>query len=249
MLIPVKVLQRFWRVTPSGVVHVGAHSAEELRDYETYGFGPVVWVEAQPNLVSELKMRIEAPSEVLEALVWDTSGERMSLKVTNNGQSSSVFEFGTHVIDYPEIEVVDEISLSTKRLDEILPRDFHHNFLNIDIQGAEYQALKGLGLLIKRFNYIYLEVNRGQVYNGINQVVDIDSLLEESGFLRVATVWTSASWGDALYMKRDLADLVFGGRFGLRVRIVLFGIWKNQVLRNLYRRLVKKLLVKSRQLI
>lgn len=247
MLIPVKVLRRFWKVTPSGVVHVGAHSAEELSDYESYGFGPVVWVEAQPNLVSELKMRVQAPSEVLEALVWDKSGERMSLKVTNNGQSSSVFEFGTHVIDYPEIEVVDEISLSTKRLDEILPRDFHHNFLNIDIQGAEYQALKGLGLLIARFSYIYLEVNRGQVYHGINQVVDIDSLLGESGFLRVATVWTSASWGDALYIKRDVAEKLFGGRLGVGLRIALFGIFRNQALGNLYRLVVKKLFsIKSR---
>lgn len=249
MLIPVKVLRRFWKVSPSGVVHVGAHSAEELPDYETFGFGPVIWVEAQPNLAAELKIRIQDPSEVIEALVWDKSGERMSLKVTNNGQSSSVFDFGTHMVDYPEIQVVSEISLTTARLDEILPSGLYHNFLNIDIQGAEYQALKGLGLLIAEFSYIYLEVNKGQVYTGINQVGDIDRLLEESGFIRVATVWTPASWGDALYMKRDLAEIVFGGRFGLRLRISLFRIWKNQVLANLYRSAVKKLLLKSRQLI
>jgi FkbM family methyltransferase len=219
-------------VRPSGVVHVGAHAAEELHDYEIFEFGPVTWVEAQPFLASELKKRIKPPSEVIQALVWDTSGELMSLKLTNNSQSSSVFDFGTHQINHPNIEVVAEISLTTARMDEILPQGFTHNFLNIDIQGAEYQALSGLGHLISNFQYIYLEVNNGQVYRGIHQVGDIDRLLGKSGFVRVATVWTKADWGDALYMKQDLAESVFGGKFGLNLTVLIFRIWKTWLWQN-----------------
>lgn len=142
MLISVRELHDFWKVRPSGVIHVGAHAAEELHDYETFRFGPVTWVEAQPSLASELQNRIEPPSKVIQALIWDTSGELMSLKVTNNSQSSSVFNFGSHKVDHPEVKVVEELSLSTTRLDEILHRGFAENFLNIDIQGAEYQALR-----------------------------------------------------------------------------------------------------------
>ena len=44
-----------------------------------------------------------------------------------------------------------------------IPNDFA-NFLNIDIQGAELLALKGMGSLISYFDYIYLEVNKAHVY-------------------------------------------------------------------------------------
>jgi FkbM family methyltransferase len=233
VLISVKELYEFWKVRPSGVVHVGAHAAEELEQYEIFGFGPVAWVEAQPLLASELKKRIKPPSVVIEALIWDTSGQQMALKLTNNSQSTSVFDFGTHEIDYPDIRVVGEISLTTVRLDEILPQGFTHSFLNIDIQGAEYQALKSLGKVIGNFQYIYLEVNNDQVYRGIQQVAEIDGLLGESGFVRVATIWTTASWGDAFYINRDLAESLFGGRVGLNLKVLIFRIWKSRLFNNI----------------
>ena len=221
-MISVKDLHEFWRLKPAGVLHVGAHSAEEEGDYERFGFGPVVWVEAQPRLAKELQARIKPPSKVVQALVWDKSGEEMTLKVTNNSQSSSVFEFGTHQFDHPDVKVVAEVTLKTVRLDEIFPADINMNFLNIDIQGAEYQALRGLGDRLGSFDYIYLEVNSSQVYKGIKQVRDIDMLLNNVGFRRVATVWTQASWGDALYIKNNLAEALFGGRLALSSRIFIY---------------------------
>lgn len=244
MLISVKDLREFWRVRPTGVVHVGAHSAEEEGDYEAFGFGPVVWVEAQPLLAQQLKTRIKPPSTVLQALVWDVSGEEMPLKLTNNSQSSSVFEFGTHEIHHPDVKVVSEVILKTVRLDEILPADRALNFLNIDIQGAEYQALKSLGNLLGEFDYVYLEVNSGQVYKGIKQVEDLDALLGEEGFCRVATVWTEASWGDALYIRENLAHSAFGGRLGLMVMSLLYKLlmgWrKNTLMRSVRQILLEK---------
>ena len=222
LLISVKDLSVFWRVRTNGVVHVGAHAAEEQTDYEKFGFGPVLWVEAQPNLAQELNARIQPPSRVVQALIWDVSGEDMTLKITNNSQSSSLFEFGTHQFDHPDVKVVNEIVLKTVRLDEILPEVFSFNFLNIDIQGAEYQALNSLGGSLGRFDYVFLEVNRGQVYKGIKQVKEIDRMLALSGFSRVATVWTQASWGDALYIKKNLAEAMFGGPLGLALRVFLY---------------------------
>jgi FkbM family methyltransferase len=244
VLISVKDLHAFWKVRPRGVVHVGAHAAEELVDYETYGFGPIFWVEAQPSLAAKLMNRISPPSQVIQALVWDTSDEELSLKLTNNSQSSSIFDFGSHKVDHPEVLVVGEITLRTRRLDEILPKSFTHNFLNIDIQGAEYQALKGLGGLLDNFDYVYLEVNRKHVYIGIALISDIDQLLNQEGFVRVATFWTLASWGDAFYIKRALAEKTVGRNFVLALKIFTFKLillWKKIVmiwsgLRGLVRR-------------
>lgn len=182
-------------------MHVGAHMAEEAGEYENNKSGPVIWVEAQPGLIRELQSRVSPPSQVIQALVWNKSGVTMPLNVTNNGQSTSLFELGTHRDSYPEIQVTRTEEFKTSRLDEILPVDLYHNFLTLDIQGAEYEALEGLGKSINRFDYILTEINRKQVYKGIKQVKDLDRFLEDEGFRRVATAWTGDAWGDAFYVR------------------------------------------------
>ena len=82
-----------------------------------------------------------------------------------------------------------------------IPKNFA-NFLNIDIQGAELLALKGMGELINYFDYLYLEVNRDYVYKNCALVDEIDEYLLKYNYVRVETSWTNAQWGDALYMKR-----------------------------------------------
>jgi FkbM family methyltransferase len=222
LLISVSDLRTFWKIQPKGVVHVGAHYAEEQEDYEKYEFGPVVWVEAQPELVNLLRSKVRTPSIVLQGLVWNESGIPMTLNVTNNGQSSSVFALGSHKESYPEIRVTAELELTTSRLDSILPPDTRADFLNLDIQGAEYEALQGLGSLIEKFNFVYIEVNRAEVYAGIKQIHQLDSLLEQAGFKRISTIWTKADWGDALYVRLPWIKIHLGGYLRLHTRGLLF---------------------------
>lgn len=224
MLITVSDLKSFWKIRPSGVVHVGAHEAEELEEYAKHNFGPVVWIEAQPELAEKLRSRIRPPSLVLQGLVWNHSGVLKSLNVTNNSQSSSVFKLGSHKESYPEIEVTSQLELVTSRLDRILPRGIAHNFLNLDIQGAEYEALEGLGTLLDSFEFVYSEVNRGPVYEGIKQIHELDALLHGAGFQRFTTVWTKANWGDALYARPLWIRTNLGGRWSLRLKQILFTI-------------------------
>ena len=82
-----------------------------------------------------------------------------------------------------------------------IPKNFA-NFLNIDIQGAELLALKGMGNIINYFNYVYLEVNQEYVYKNCALVNEIDKYLSKYNFVRVETSWTKAQWGDALYIKK-----------------------------------------------
>lgn len=201
MLIPLRDLIQFWDINSTGVVHVGAHQAEEAEDYLRLGFGNVVWIEAQPDLIEGLRRKISPPSRVIQALVWNKSGMKMNLRVASNGQSSSVFELGTHKESYPHIKVSGIAELTTSRLDDILPKDIKYNFLNLDIQGAEFEAIEGLGSLLAQFDYIYTEVNRAQLYKGIKEIKAIDEYLQGNSFRRVATVWTDADWGDALYIR------------------------------------------------
>lgn len=206
MLIPIETLSKVWRIEPNGVIHVGAHEAEELEQYKAFKWGKVIWVEAQPSLAENLRKTLD-PKEniVIEAAVWNKTGEKVSLNIASNGQSTSIFEFGTHQTNYPKIKYVGKLDVVTSRLDEIIETTENFNFANFDIQGAEFQAIEGMGNLIKKVTWIYTEVNKKDVYLNCTKINELDSLLSKLGFVRINTRWVlGKGWGDALYSRREI---------------------------------------------
>lgn len=203
MLIPPSELNLIWGLTCHGVLHVGAHMAEEAKQYEKVNWGHVTWVECQPNLVKMLRENLDPKIHtVLEATVFDKNGVALSLNVSNSSQSSSLLEFGTHKMDYPEIEITHKLEVISTRLDSLLEDVPIGNFLNIDIQGVELRALLGLGNLIEKIEYIYIEVNKNEVYINCDKFHEIETFLNTKGFFRLAVRWHwLQGWGDALYSR------------------------------------------------
>ena len=60
-------------------------------------------------------------------------------------------------------------------------------------------ALKGMGEIINQFDYMYIEVNREQVYKNCPHINELDKFL--SDFKRVETRWTKWNWGEAFYIR------------------------------------------------
>ena len=206
MLIRLNELVPKYNIKLKGVLHIGAHMCEELKDYQKYGMDnkTIIWVEANPNLVIQ-NYKIDKTRVVKNYICCDKDGGYTRLNISNNGQSSSILELGTHRISYPAIHYVAHANVLNKRIDTMykednIPEDFA-NFLNIDIQGAELLALKGMGNLLHKFDYIYLEVNRIPVYQKCAMVNEIDDHLKQFNFKRVQTKWTNEGWGDAFYIK------------------------------------------------
>ena len=201
--------------TPRGVMHIGAHAAEEKDSYDSLGVERVVWVEANPVLAEQLKKRLSSfPDQlVLNYLVLDIDNELVEFKVANNGESSSVLDMERHLIHHPHIHVVDSIHLQSKRLDSIIADHkidcAQYDFLNLDIQGVELEALGGLGDKLGYFNYVYTEVNIGEVYSGCSRIEEIDAYLAEFDFKRRETRLTDYEWGDAFYVKEKSYRMVF----------------------------------------
>jgi FkbM family methyltransferase len=211
MLIPVNELLEDFNVKPTSILHVGAHLAEESLEYEKNFNVPVLWIEAQSKLCSELR-RILNPkmNTVIEACVFDKNDELLTLNISSNSQSTSILHFGTHAVTYPDIFVSEGVVVRTKRLDKILEGRKVPDFVNLDIQGVELRALKSLGDLLTEVNVVYTEVNKRYVYEGCDLIKDIDDYLGGYGFRRIATRWVfRAGWGDALYISSNIEPRSF----------------------------------------
>jgi len=204
MLISVQSLKKVWKVQPTGVLHVGAHEAEELEAYKTHGWMPITWIEAQPSKIDFLKVKLpKQDNYLIEAAVWDTSGVKLLLNITNNTQSTSLLDLDTHLARHPEVGVESQIEVITQKLDDLkLPTAV--DYLSLDIQGSELKALQGFELGLKNINWVYTEVNKESLYKGCARVEEIDAHLENLGFNRELTVWTKFGWGDALYIRRGM---------------------------------------------
>lgn len=202
MLINLRDYNDKYNLTYDNVLHVGAHEAQELKDYISFGAKKIHWIEANRIQCEKLKRKLNSKINIVTcAVISDKVGDEVEFKKTNNGQSSSILELGQHKDLYPKIVVKEREIRTTTTIDEICNFD-HVNFLSIDIQGAELLALKGAKLTLPKVDAIVLEINLTEVYKGCALVDEIDSYLNEFNFQRVATgLMKNQPWGDALYIK------------------------------------------------
>ena len=194
-----------------GVVHVGAHLAEEVDFYEKAGASRVMWVEANPAIYEKLieKFAIRTHTGVQHSFVnkclSDEDGQVVNFNITNKTQSSSMLNLQEHTKYYPDIKVVETISMTTTTFQKIAETTEYnpklYDFLCIDVQGAEMKVLKGFGNLLNTFNMICIEVNEEHLYENGALLNDINHHLGLYGFINKLTVMTEAKWGEALYVK------------------------------------------------
>jgi FkbM family methyltransferase len=208
MLISVKFLTEKLGIEPQGILHVGAHKAEEADHYAINGWSnknPTIWVEAQPSLALELEKAInQERNRVICAVAWDEDDVYLPFHVTNNGESSSMYELGKHLQKHPQVKTIETLYLKTSKLSSILPKDVFFDFVNLDIQGAELRALIGLEGAISNVKWIYTEVNKIELYKEIPLIGDLDDYLGNLGFTRYMTRWVPfKGWGDALYVTAE----------------------------------------------
>ncbi len=194
-------------IRPRGVVHVGAHEGLEWPTYQKMGISAAIFIEANPSVFSRLATNLGGVEGLALAncAIADVSG-RARLHITSADQCSSLLPLGRHLEYYPEIVETRTLDVPAWTLDDLIaqlgmnPERF--NLLNIDIQGAELQALKGARRLLASIEAINVEVNFEELYDGCAQIEDIDQLLSEHGFRRVATSCPfHPSWGDGFYLR------------------------------------------------
>lgn len=204
MLLDFRQAIKRHRVTPTGLLHIGAHRAEELRTYRHIDSAmPVWWVEANPDLIPKLTtdLRRWPNNHVVHSAVGSTDCD-VTLNVANNSQSSSLLPLGTHAQVHPEVHYTRAVTVPCRTIDSLVAEHgIEANVLVMDIQGGEGAALQGADRFLAGVRLVYAEVNAKELYKGCWLLPEMDSWLGFRGFeLRELCMEGATGWGDGLWV-------------------------------------------------
>lgn len=207
MLLDLESLVKKFHISPSGVIHIGAHTGEEVKLYQEL-FSEKISMhlfEPQEKYFNLLKEKYSSSKNIKLynfACGAKTSIEEMFIS-SNSGASSSILQPLQHLEIHPEIKFNKKETINLDLLDNF--KIYDSDFLNIDVQGYELNVLRGGSETILRAKYIYVEVNKKEVYKDAGLINEIDSFLKKFNFLRVSTQYAFdvLPWGDALYINKN----------------------------------------------
>jgi FkbM family methyltransferase len=204
MLINFTNLRRKYNMNIKGIIHIGAHYGEEIQEYVDNGIQEITVFEPllkNFEILSERLKDVNANLQGYQVALGSKEGTAVMYLSSNEAQSSSILKPKEHLEHHPDVTFNGTEEVEVKLLDNF---DLGgSNFINMDVQGYELEVLKGSTETLKKIDYVYCEVNRGEMYEGNAMIDDIDEYLNDYGFERVETHWpeTWYKWGDALYIK------------------------------------------------
>jgi FkbM family methyltransferase len=175
----------------SGIIHVGAHLGQECDRYAENGLN-VLWIEPNRRIFQTLSkaLRLYPKQTALSYLVTDADDKDYTLHISsNNGASSSIFEFGAHKEIWPEVTFTEAIPLKSITLSSLVKRERvdlgRYDALVMDTQGSELLVLKGAADILGSFKFIKTEAADFEVYKGCCRLADLDLFLSAHHFRRV----------------------------------------------------------------
>ncbi len=206
MLFDLNKLIKRYNLEINGVIHIGAHYGEEDSDYNAANIKKKIYIEASSKNFRVLCENLKNNKEIilLNKAIGNFEGEiDLNIEEKNNGQSNSILRPLKHLEQYPDIKFEKKERVKMIKLNS-LHLNAKYNFLNIDIQGYELEALKGANELLDKIDVIICEINREELYENCPNYKDISNYLKKFGFKLVEERWIGGSWGDGLYLKKDL---------------------------------------------
>jgi FkbM family methyltransferase len=215
MLIPFEEVIKEANVPIKGIIHIGAHHCEELEKYVNAGIHHIIWIEANPNLMQVIENRIkDYPKQIaFNYAIVNNRVKSVELNIGQNDQTSSILEFEKVQKLHPQDAILTQkVTVPCTRLKSLFEAynldPNNYNVINVDIQGAELEAIQSFGSYLKYIDVIYTEVNIIDLYNGVSLMSTFDWALGNNGFTRSKTKITRWMWGDAIYFRGKNGYLV-----------------------------------------
>lgn len=166
----------------SNCIDVGSHKGEILDlmlrhapNGKHYAFEPI------PYLFEELENNYKTKANIFPFALSDKDGES-SFQLVKNAPAYSGIKKRRYDISNPQIE---EIKVELKKLDNIIPKEDKISLIKIDVEGGEFDVLKGAIKILKRDKPIIIfECGKGasdfygtnpkDIYNFLNNEIGLD---------------------------------------------------------------------------
>lgn len=177
----------------SCVLEVGAHIGYLTQYFEDLigSDGRVLAVEPTQSSLRYLKKNIRSNTTVIEKAASSKKGQAEFFVEEFGGFTNSLVEEFTLLVNKLHVAsqnvAFSSIIVETDTLDNICSQNnFVPNFIKIDVEGAEYDVLKGASNTLKNVNALMVEVSRHKN--------DVFSLLADFGFKQIDGVSNSNNY-------------------------------------------------------
>ncbi len=186
----------------SGIIHIGAHFGEEHTTYKKLGCDKIVYFEPVYKVFKKLSENIQDAITLNYALGSENKKIEMFIEKNDVYGCSSILKPSSNYdnVVFDENETVEMRTLDSFKFEG-------YNFLNIDVQGYEFEVLKGSIETLNDVDYIMCEINRNisvkkMDYIGATDFNEVKSFLSKFNFELVEEDWSGVSWGDGLFVKK-----------------------------------------------
>jgi FkbM family methyltransferase len=192
------------------VLDVGANVGQSIMTVrEFWPDSRVISFEPDPRLTKRLRSNWDGiPGiSIVEGAVSDRNSRQALFQFTDPAQNSL---FDRDDRSWFQAEVVGSVDVECFTLDSYCSQHSiaHVDLLKVDVQGAELQVIQGAsGLLESRLiDYVVLELNFGDSYDGAARPHKIFEVMESHGYVLIATYvaseqiqdtrlqWTNSLW-------------------------------------------------------
>ena len=222
MILNLTKLKDKYNLNISGIIHIGAHFGEEHKIYKNLGVKDIVYFEPVKKTFKVLEERIKDATLYNYALGNENKLIEMFIEEADAYGCSSILKPSSN---YDNVLFSPNELVEMKRLDDFNFQNY--NFLNIDVQGYEYEVLKGSEQTLNNIDYIMCEINREVPekkldYIGTKTIDKIIEFLKPYGFKLVETYYlgmehqSAVSYGNKYengYLGSDLSRTGIGMLF------------------------------------
>lgn len=144
--------------------------------------------------------------EIIPKAIFNKTGKMTFYPTSRNIGAGSLFkitkEYGSDCIFPQEEIIVDTIRISTWAKEKGIEKI---DLVWIDLQGAEYQAFRGMGKFLYNIQAIYTEVENKELYINQKLMKDVTRLLSKKGFSLLQYNKVSKHlWGNAIYINNKI---------------------------------------------
>ena len=194
------------------ILHAGGHyGGETLMLSRQWPYGQVIAFEPNPHAFQILSTNAKYSYNIstYPLALSDRSGNAPFYICHGSSGENAAFEHASSLLPPSQAMQIHYrgpiIEVECTKLDDWCPQNKvdRIDFISLNLQGAELQALKGSPEILKTVSCIAVHTHLFAFRDGITQYSELKQFLEKSGFRLLSHWYREGLEGDAIFVKND----------------------------------------------